>query len=433
MVPVLLIASALCYGAATDYKVTNDGGVRGYYFHSKSEVNVMAYGADPTGVGDSTAAITAAIAAVATGGKIHFPSGTFLVTTLTLTGEKDYIGAGIQNTIIKLKNNTNADLITTNVAFNSYIKIQDMTLDGNRATQASGKVLNLVTTIFTKLERVEVTGGKDYGVYADRCNVLKISDCNLQLSGINFYFKDTGGGGSFSVEATGLQIGDTCEAKIETSGDGSTGTFNACWLENGGAATPSDLLILNGADRIHVSNSIFNSTATTNSAINLKTGSYYNTFIGNTFQNPVGGSTAILIDSGAKHNLSFGNMGGNPITTDNDGENLAIEMSSDAGGYSFLQRGRIIQKWIALADSATPSVKIGNYFVTNGSTSPVTDYTDGQNGQEITICFRHWISVTHDVSKIILNGSANQVFQPGDTLTLFRDASKWKEKGRCVQ
>lgn len=45
------------------------------------EVSVLKYGADPTGVGNSTAAVQAAIAALpADGGRIHFPAGTYTLT-----------------------------------------------------------------------------------------------------------------------------------------------------------------------------------------------------------------------------------------------------------------------------------------------------------------------------------------------------------------
>lgn len=45
------------------------------------EFSVLKYGADPTGVGNSTAAVQAAIAALpAGGGRIHFPAGTYTLT-----------------------------------------------------------------------------------------------------------------------------------------------------------------------------------------------------------------------------------------------------------------------------------------------------------------------------------------------------------------
>jgi len=43
-------------------------------------VNVLDYGADPTGVADSTSAINAAIAAAGSGGEVTFPNGTFKTT-----------------------------------------------------------------------------------------------------------------------------------------------------------------------------------------------------------------------------------------------------------------------------------------------------------------------------------------------------------------
>lgn len=60
-------------------------------------VNVLAYGADPSGATDSTSAINAAIA---TGNTVFFPDGTYLVTTLTLQDDTHLVGAS-WNAIIK--------------------------------------------------------------------------------------------------------------------------------------------------------------------------------------------------------------------------------------------------------------------------------------------------------------------------------------------
>ena len=380
---------------------------------------------------DVTVSWAEMIASYSSGTTFILPVGTFLVSTVTTTGEMRFVGQGIQNSIIKQKVGTNGNLFTTTGNF-SLLHLQDLTLDGNRANQTSGTVLNLDRIAFASLEMVEIRGGYDYGIYADRCNVLNITDSNIQENGIGFYFKDTGGSGSFRVQGTALQMGDTCQAKIELSGAGSNGVFLGNWFESSGVETPTDQIILNGANHVNVIGNIFNGYGSTNSIINLKTGSYYNTITGNLFENPPS-NVGILIDSGAKHNISIGNHGGEPITTDNDGENYIMEVSNTPAEFSMLKRGRIVNKWVALEDSATPSVKKGNYFVTNGTTTPVTDYLDGQDGQEITICFRNDITVTHNASKIILNASADQAFANGDTLSLIKDGSIWKERGRCVQ
>jgi hypothetical protein len=65
---------------------------------SGSPVNVVDFGADPTGVSDSAAAFTAALAA---SNSVFIPVGTFLITSaITLPPYAQVIGSGINNTTI---------------------------------------------------------------------------------------------------------------------------------------------------------------------------------------------------------------------------------------------------------------------------------------------------------------------------------------------
>jgi len=78
-------------------------------------LNILDFGADPTGATDSTAAIQNAITAAGIGGTINFPTGTFLVSA-TLNGlvNQQFIGAGVNNTIIRRFGNYGDTLHFTN-------------------------------------------------------------------------------------------------------------------------------------------------------------------------------------------------------------------------------------------------------------------------------------------------------------------------------
>jgi len=94
-------------------------------------VDVLAYGADPTGVTDSTAAIQGAASAAA-GGVLYFPPGTYLVSgssTITVPSNTDLRG----NATVKLKNSSN----TTNHFWflGSGCTVSDLTFDGNYTNQ----------------------------------------------------------------------------------------------------------------------------------------------------------------------------------------------------------------------------------------------------------------------------------------------------------
>ena len=83
-----------------------------YSMITGTPVNVLDYGADPTGLTSSTSAINAAIAA---GDNIYIPQGTYSITsTLVIGANKRIFGAGI-NTILSL--DANVSLINTTHPF----------------------------------------------------------------------------------------------------------------------------------------------------------------------------------------------------------------------------------------------------------------------------------------------------------------------------
>lgn len=84
---------------------------------------------------------------------------------------------------------------------------------------------------------------------------------------------------------------------------------------------------------------------------------------------------------------------------------------------------------IAFADDATPSVALGNTFLTGGTTT-ITDFDDGTEGQIITVIAEHSLDIT-DGTNIFLSGSANWSMTATDTLTLVCKAdNKWYEMAR---
>lgn len=78
-------------------------GAIGRTVHQKLQesVSILDFGADPTGVADSTAAIQAALTAVGANGTIKFPAGTYLVSsTLNAYANQQLIGGGYNETIL---------------------------------------------------------------------------------------------------------------------------------------------------------------------------------------------------------------------------------------------------------------------------------------------------------------------------------------------
>jgi len=82
---------------------------------------------------------------------------------------------------------------------------------------------------------------------------------------------------------------------------------------------------------------------------------------------------------------------------------------------------------------ATPSVVgVSRALMTNGGATNVTDFTNGWDGQTVTIHFTDGNSTLVDGTNIFLTGSINKTFAATDHCTLTRVASKWYEDGRSI-
>ncbi|GAC1466737.1 MAG: hypothetical protein NVSMB9_07610 [Isosphaeraceae bacterium] len=117
--------------------------------------NARDFGAVGDGAHDDTAAIQAALdaAGTGTGGRVDLPAGVYLVRTLILRSRVHLAGAGIEATILKLRDGTNDDLLRThdfaalkgtNATSGPFNwSVRDLTLDGNRARNSAGHGLRI--------------------------------------------------------------------------------------------------------------------------------------------------------------------------------------------------------------------------------------------------------------------------------------------------
>lgn len=153
---------------------------------SGGEVNVLDYGADPTGVADSTSAIQAAINAVGAKGAIYIPNGTYKVTeTITFAQgtSVDIYGQSREGTIIQ-SGLTSADAskyvfhyqgddaVTANLCQNVTIS----TITINALYFGAGIYAEHCFPNFV-IKEVKVFKPYNYGMYLDNCWGASISDC----------------------------------------------------------------------------------------------------------------------------------------------------------------------------------------------------------------------------------------------------------------
>lgn len=104
------------------------------------------------------------------------------------------------------------------------------------------------------------------------------------------------------------------------------------------------------------------------------------------------------------------------------------------GDFKFLKQF-LVNRVTGTAGAVTPSVSGVNFLQipTNASPYTVTNFTGGQEGQEITILFSDGNCTVENNSSISLSGSVNFTAGNGDVLKLVRGSTKWFEASRSVK
>lgn len=101
------------------------------------------------------------------------------------------------------------------------------------------------------------------------------------------------------------------------------------------------------------------------------------------------------------------------------------------GARIWNNQGFLSKTFITLANDATPTVANWDLFLTGGTTT-ITDFDDGEPGQEIEIHSEHAVTIT-DGTNIFLVGSANFVMASTDVLKVRQKADGlWYEVTRSV-
>ncbi len=161
-------------------------------------VSVKDFGATGDGVADDTAAITAALAALASGGTLFFPPGTYPTTGgHTLPQKVSLVGAGMGVSIIKHTTGTNVlfnmPLVGGNEAAVEYggNVLRDFTAFGTAATNTA-TAFRIKNKVNIKFEHVElynfgnlIAGVRDNA--ANSVNAVSVNACRLGACKIAIY------------------------------------------------------------------------------------------------------------------------------------------------------------------------------------------------------------------------------------------------------
>jgi hypothetical protein len=151
-----------------------------YSMVAGAPVNVLDYGADPTGVADSQPAIVAAIAAAGYRGKVFIPAGVYsisssisLSTGTAVSRPVEIYGAGIATQIV---NNAPANNPCFNFSKVANWYIHDLLLSGNTSHPNDGLWGVGAGTFTFTIERLTLMM-PGYGIKLSDANTGSISDC----------------------------------------------------------------------------------------------------------------------------------------------------------------------------------------------------------------------------------------------------------------
>lgn len=229
--------------------------------------NVRMYGALGNGSADDSSAIAAALLAASSagGGGVFFPAGTYLTGNQTLYANVHLVGAGINATIIKLKNGVNADLFSAqtgsiNLSASSgsgsagslyNFGLYNLTLDGNKANQSSGTSYPLRFYGYGYiLENLRVRNGYSGGILSDwNGGSSSPGQDSMEAHWVNVKVHDCGGinvevGGPHDSQIANLVIynsGTHC-LHIAPNASGLLFANTHCWGPNLGTSSVSYLI-----------------------------------------------------------------------------------------------------------------------------------------------------------------------------------------------
>lgn len=201
-------------------------------------ISVKSYGAKGDGVTDDTNAIKSALNDLvpAVGGTIYFPTGTYIISeTILIGGNVTIYGDGVFNSLIKLADNSNCNIISNDEnTIMYYIKIHDIGLDGNAQNNTSGSGILLHNASDSQIYNVRIANFKDDGIHFtanDYSLAPMIYNCFIR--GENDYTTGSGifcDGAVTDVFINNVDIGWCSTAGINLTASNGSSIINAmCW------------------------------------------------------------------------------------------------------------------------------------------------------------------------------------------------------------
>jgi hypothetical protein len=176
--------------------LTNFGDIAVQAEFDRRGVDVLKYGADPSGLTDSTSAFSSAISA--SNGSIIVPSGTFKISSLTINKPLSIYGSGLKNSILLIDNTLNnvGIRITTNWInlFDICIKSSGTKADGNNVQGVLYDKGSSGSIGYSQVERVQFLNFSGSGLSV--VNAIDLSISRINTSGNTIGISSTNGYGT---------------------------------------------------------------------------------------------------------------------------------------------------------------------------------------------------------------------------------------------
>lgn len=347
-----------------------------------STFNVVTFGADPTGIGDSTAAVTAATAAAdaAGGGVVYFPAGTYRITsTILYPGDITFRGAGTQATLLQYTG-------------------------ANFCFSQSTPSVRIFNTRFQELEITYVAPATG-GILLDDVSNARLDDVLVSGPGIG-----VGNGSAYRVSGStngfavyNLFVGcraQSCEIGYEVAASGSNDTriiaSRATACTRGVSVTNSNHVEVIASEIESGTDGVVIEATVANVADGL-------TLIGNRFENNSG---ANILVAGTAGNIRFLNIKGNHHVTGtaygSTSSTVNPSIYGDTGTAQ--QQERVVS---ALADaSGTPFYRERSQAASTNPASLLRDSNTG-SGTPTTLLLSSGRALGHALSICQWNGTVD--------------------------
>ena len=213
-----------------------------YSMITGAPVNVLDFGADPTGVGNSTSAIQAAVnyAYANNSGEVYFPAGTYSITTISLTYTAartvNIVGAGQKSTIFQKFDNSTTPFFDWSAGTfgEAYTNFKSFYINGNNYTHRG-----IQLTLCARFYFEDITFAKcSVGLYNIGALLFEVNNCQFKDNLTGYQSVMTGTVNKANAVAFNGGCFQGCSRWALDLGGAEGITINSVNMEQCGTATP---------------------------------------------------------------------------------------------------------------------------------------------------------------------------------------------------